>query len=102
MRMKLFLDQVEWLRAKTEIFDFLLTQSLDSHAKFLYGVSNADDIEELLIYETLNLNINKILFSEDEMGWRDEFGIVYSEDHSDMVRLYDEDDIKKLYMEQLS
>lgn len=104
MKMRVFVDRMNYFREKTGIMDFLLRQHSVDHHFFLFGKKVEDEEPEYSIYCRLMENLNWILWSDMELAWHPDRDVIdksKTTDLTDCVDLEFEDDIMRIYMEKL-
>lgn len=109
--MMMFIDQVDCMRKKDDLFDFLIRQTDDSHIKFIFG-DRVQEMDTLSLYELLIKNVNKILYGDLDIVWTEKYGLMERDSVKLTEHLWENtfkayelnfgEDIKKIYMEQLS
>lgn len=110
LSMMMFIDQVDYMRKKDDLFDFLIRQSDDAHIKFIFG-NRVQDMDTLSLYEMLIQNVNKIRYSDLDIVWTEKYGLMERQsanltehlwtDEFKVHELHFSEDIKKIYMEQI-
>ena len=111
LTMMMFIDQVDYMRKKDDLFDFLIRQTDEAHLKFIFG-ERAERMETLSLYELLIVNVNKIRYGDTDVVWTKKYGLMEKasanltehlwKDEFAVNELVFSEDIKKLYMEQIS
>lgn len=110
LTMMMFIDQVDYMRKKDDLFDFLIRQTDEAHIKFLFG-NRIETMNTLSLYELLIVNVNKIRYSDLDIVWTEKYGLMEKESANLTEHLWTDtfkvhelvfgEDIKKIYMEQI-
>lgn len=111
LSMLMFMDQVDYMRKKDDLFDFLIRQPDENHLKFIFG-ERMQPMETLSLYELLIINVNKIRYGDQDVVWTSKYGLMERasanltehlwKDSFNVHELVFSEDIKKIYMEQMS
>lgn len=96
LRIRTLVDTINWLRERTDVYDYLLTKKDPVINMFLFGNVNPElQRPALEVHEKLTQLISAIMYSDIDYVWNSESGVQKQED-AEGTGLYFDDDIKNL------